>query len=290
MIWCNSKTDSTVWMREAFTGNCKSIILYTVFMVYFAPGFLQEKERFKMSETINKFMGAMESEVGFVIAVVVFVTFLFAISIFAQKKIVIEHTKTQKLTLTGIFAAIAAILMYVEIPLFFVPDFYKLDFSEIPVLIASFMMGPVAGVATEFLKIIIKLIIKPTSTAFVGEFANFMMGCSFIIPASIIYWKKKTRKHAVAGMAVGTAVMTFVGCFMNAFILLPAYAYIYGGIPVSVLIDKGSVVNPAISNMTTFILLAVSPLNIIKGALVSILVFLIYKPITRGIKAITKNR
>ena len=134
-----------------------------------------------MKETLNRFMNAMSSEVGFVIAVVVFIAVLFVIAVFSQKSVKTNMTKTQKLTMTGIFSALAAILMYVEIPLFFAPDFYNLDFSEIPVLISSFMMGPVAGVATEFLKILIKLIIKPTSTAFVGEFANFVVGCAFKI-------------------------------------------------------------------------------------------------------------
>lgn len=242
-----------------------------------------------MKETLNRFMNAMSSEVGFVIAVVVFIAVLFVIAIFSQKSVKTNMTKTQKLTMTGIFSALAAILMYVEIPLFFAPDFYKLDFSEIPVLISSFMMGPVAGVATEFLKILIKLIIKPTSTAFVGEFANFVVGCAFIIPTSIIYWRKKTRKNAVVGMGIGTLTMTVVGCFTNAFILLPAFAYLYGGMPVSALISAGSAVNPAINNMFTFIMLAVTPLNIIKGVSVGIIVFIIYKPITKGIKSIMRN-
>jgi riboflavin transporter len=242
-----------------------------------------------MKETLNRFMNAMSSEVGFVVAVVVFIAVLFVIAAISQRSVETNMNKTQKLTLTGIFSALAAVLMYVEIPLFFAPEFYKLDFSEIPVLIASFMMGPVAGVVTEFLKILIKIIIKPTSTAFVGEFANFVVGCAFVIPTSIIYWRRKTRKNALIGMSIGTVVMTLVGCFTNAFILLPAFAYLYGGMPVEQLIAAGTKVNPAINNMFTFILLAVTPLNILKGVLVSVLVFIIYKPITKGIKNIMRN-
>lgn len=199
-------------------------------------------------------------------------------------------SNTQRITLIGIFSALAAVLMYLEIPFFFAPpEAYRLDFSEVPVLISSFMLGPVEGVITECLKILIKLIIKPTSTAFVGEFANLVVGITFVLPASIIYKKKKTRKGALIGMTTGTLTMTVVGCFVNAFILLPAFAYLFGNVPVSEIIKLGTAVNPAITNMFTFIVLAVVPVNIVKGVLVSLVVFLIYKPVTKGIRSIIKQ-
>lgn len=199
-------------------------------------------------------------------------------------------SNTQRITLIGIFSALAAVLMYLEIPFFFAPpEAYKLDFSEVPVLISSFMLGPVEGIITECLKIVIKLIIKPTSTAFVGEFANLVVGITFVLPASIIYKKKKTRKGALIGMTAGTLTMTVVGCFVNAFILLPAFAYLFGNVPVSEIIKLGTAVNPAITNMFTFIVLAVVPVNIVKGVLVSLVTFLIYKPVTKGIRSIIKQ-
>lgn len=199
-------------------------------------------------------------------------------------------SNTQRITLIGIFSALAAVLMYLEIPFFFAPpEAYKLDFSEVPVLISSFMLGPVEGIITECLKIVIKLIIKPTSTAFVGEFANLVVGITFVLPASIIYKKKKTRKGALLGMTAGTLTMTVVGCFVNAFILLPAFAYLFGNVPVSEIIKLGTAVNPAITNMFTFIVLAVVPVNVVKGVLVSLVVFLIYKPVTKGIRSIIKQ-
>ena len=141
-------------------------------------------------------------------------------------------------------------------------------------------MGPTAAAISEVVKILIKLIIKPTSTAFVGEFANFVVGCAFVIPASIIYQRHKTRKRAVIGMASSTIISTLTGMFTNAFILLPAFASLYGGIPVEAIISMGTAVNSNISGMFTFILLAVTPLNLIKFAAVSAVVFLIYKKIS----------
>jgi len=182
------------------------------------------------------------------------------------------------------FSAVAGILMYFEFPLPFVPAFYKIDLSEVPILICSFMLGPVAGVAAEFTKIIIKLIIKPTTTAFVGELANFIIGCSFVIPAAIIYRRKKSKKSALIAMGIGIISMTVIGAFMNAFVLLPAFAVLYGGMPVSELIGMGTAVNSSITNMFTFIILAVVPLNLIKGLLTAVVTFLIYKRIGKLMK------
>ena len=195
-----------------------------------------------------------------------------------------EWHRTQKIALVGMFSALAGILMLFEIQLPLIPEFYKIDLSEIPALICSFMMGPVAGVATEFVKILVKLLLKGTSTAYVGEAANFIFGCAFIVPATNIYDIKKTKKRAKIALGSGTAIMTVIGAFGNAFVLLPVYAYLFGGIPVSALIEMGHQVNGAITNMFTFVMLAVVPLNLIKGLIVSVLTMLIYKKISRLIK------
>ena len=222
-------------------------------------------------ENLKKFISIMSEEAGYVIAILAFVAVLFVIAIVSEKVIQkddsMKISKTKKITLIGILAAAAGALMYFEIPMPFAPSFYGIDLSEVPVMISAFMLGPVAGVATEFVKIIVKLMIKPTSTAFIGEFANFIVGCTFVIPASIIYKIKKTKKMATIGLATGTVTMIVSGCFVNAFILLPAFARFYGGMPLSAIIDMGTKVNANITNMFTFIVLAVAPVNLIKGLL-----------------------
>ena len=98
----------------------------------------------------------------------------------------------------GMLAAIAVVLMLFEFPLpFIAPSFYELDLSEVPILIGAFALGPVAGVMAELVKILLNLAISGTDTAFVGEFANFVMGCAFVVPASLIYQAKKSRKNAL---------------------------------------------------------------------------------------------
>ncbi len=187
--------------------------------------------------------------------------------------------KIKDLSLISILAAMAVILMLIEIPLFFAPGFYKMDLSEIPVLIGTFLLGPVSGVVIEFVKILGNFLINGTSTAFVGEIANFFVGIAFCVPAGIIYKKIKNRKGAMLSLIIGTLSMTVVGGFLNAFVLLPVYS-IFMNIPIDSFIGMGSAVNPLVSNLPTLILFAVVPFNIIKGVLVSCIVFFIYKPIS----------
>ena len=134
----------------------------------------------------------------------------------------------RRVAFVAMFAAVAAVLMLFEIPLFFAPSFYKMDFSEIPVLLCSFYLGPVAGVVCELVKVLIKLLLKGTTTAFVGDFANFVVGCTLILPASVLYHAHRTRGYAIAGMALGTVCMTVFGSAFNAVYLLPRFAVMYG--------------------------------------------------------------
>lgn len=201
-------------------------------------------------------------------------------------------TQTQTLTNTksrigvrtivqvGMLAAIAAMLMLMfEIPLPFAPGFYKIDLSEVPVMIGTFTMGPVAGAIIELVKLVLKVILKGSETMGIGELANFLIGCGLCVPAGIIYKKMRSRKGAVIGMAVGTLFMTVVGCLVNAFVLLPVYAKLFE-MPIEALVGMGTAVNGWITNLSTFVVFAVAPFNLIKGVLVSLIVFLIYKRIS----------
>lgn len=181
------------------------------------------------------------------------------------------------ITTVGISAALAGLLMLIELPLVFLaPNFYKVDLSELPVLICTFYLGPVAGVLTEFLKILIKLLFKASSTAFVGELANFAVGCALVLPASMIYHFKRTRGTAILGLGVGTLVMTVFGSLFNAVYLLPAFAEMFH-MPLDALVGMGTEINSGITGVASFVLLAVAPLNLLKGLVVSLLTMLLYK-------------
>lgn len=188
------------------------------------------------------------------------------------------------MVMTAMLGAISMVLYLFDFPLWFAPSFYKIDFSEVPVMIGTFALGPAAGAMAELVKCLLKLVIKGTDTAFVGDIANFIIGCALVVPAGIIYKKNKSKKSAICGMAVGTLVLIVTGCLINAYVLLPTYGKAFG-MPIDALVGMGSAVNPAITNITTFVILAVAPFNLLKGVMVSVLTLILYKyvsPLLKG--------
>ena len=194
-----------------------------------------------------------------------------------------EKINARTIAQIGMLGAVALVLMLFEIPLPFAPSFYKIDFSEVPVLIGSFAMGPVAGVLIELVKILLKLLTIGSTTAGVGDVANFLIGFSFCLPAAFIYRKMHSKKGAIIGMAAGTIFMTLVGCFLNAYVLLPTYAKAFQ-MPIDALVAMGTAVNGHITSLFTFVAFAVAPFNLLKGILVSLVVALIYKKISPILK------
>lgn len=194
---------------------------------------------------------------------------------------------TRKIAVIGVFSAISAVLMVLEFPVPFAPFFYGLDFSELPALIGAFAYGPVAGVMIEFCKIVIKIFLKPTSTAFVGELANFVISCMLVLPASIIYLLKKSRKRAIIGTLTGTLLMTVFGTFFNAVYLIPKFAQMYG-MPLEAIVGLGTAIHPSIHDVTGLVIMCVAPLNLLKGAVVSLLTILVYKKLRPILKVSAK--
>ena len=193
----------------------------------------------------------------------------------------VQRTRTRTITQVAMLGAVAGVLMNFEFPIpFLAPSVYQLDFSESPVLIGSFAMGPLAGVMIELVKILVHLVTKGTITAGVGDLANFLFGCAYVIPAGLIYrfHYVKSRKHAVVGMAVGTVLTTILACFMNAFVLLPAYGKAFG-MPIESFIEMGAAVHSSVDGMLGFVAMIIVPFNLFKYTLTSIIVFFIYKRI-----------
>lgn len=184
----------------------------------------------------------------------------------------------RNLAIMGMMAALAAVLMFFDFPIPFIAlNFYKLDFSEIPILIGAFMLGPVAGIVIELVKNLLNILLSGSSTGAVGEFANFCVGCALVVPASFFYQRHKSRKNALIGLAVGTVVMTIASIVLNALVMLPFYSSM---MPLENIIAAGAAINPAVSNVWTFCLLTVAPFNLVKAILVSLITMLIYKKIS----------
>jgi len=197
-------------------------------------------------------------------------------------------TVARRVSIIGICAAIAAVLHILDFPLIFLaPEFYKLDFSELPVMLCGFYLGPSATVACEAVKILLKLLLKGTSTAYVGDFANFVVGCSFALPAAIWYHAHKSRHSALIGLIAGTVVMTVLGSAFNAVYLLPKFAQLYG-MPLETIVSLGTKIHSGIHNVSTFVLMCVAPLNLVKGAMISVLTMLLYKRVARPLFGISR--
>lgn len=241
---------------------------------------------------MSKLLESVASNAAYVLSFFGIIVALFVVAFLVEKLIQKKNGvsepifTTRKIVVIGMFSALSAVLMLFEIPMPFAPSFYKLDFSELPIMIGTFAYGPAAGVMMEFIKILLKLVMKGTSTAFIGELANFSVGCSLVLTASIIYSIKKTKKMAVVSCIAGTLVLTVFGTAFNAVYLLPAFAAYYG-MPMSVLIDMGAKVNPLVKDgsVVSMVIACVAPLNLIKGASVSVITLLIYKPLSPILKA-----
>jgi len=189
------------------------------------------------------------------------------------------HLSVRNMCIIAALSALAAVVMLFEIPLWFAPSFYEIDLSEVIVLIGAFSLGPIAGIVIEALKVVINTLFNGTTTGYIGELSNFVVGCTFILPASIIYHLKKTRKTALIGLIIGTITLTVVGSLMNYYVLLPVYSRFYGA-PIEAFIEKGTEKNRLIKDLKSFVLLATAPFNFVKGILSSAITFLIYKKIS----------
>ncbi|MDO4415063.1 MAG: ECF transporter S component [Erysipelotrichaceae bacterium] len=190
---------------------------------------------------------------------------------------------TKNMAKIAILSAVSAVLMLLEFPLPIAPSFYKMDFSEVGVLIGGFALGPTAAIVIEALKILIKFLLKGSFTMGVGELSNFIIGCAMCVPAAMIYKKEKTRKNALIGLCVGTVCMTVIGVVMNYFVAIPAYVAI-AHYPLDVIISMGAAIFPFIKNTFQLVIACVTPFNLIKGVLVSIVTCLLYKHVSPLLK------
>ena len=189
---------------------------------------------------------------------------------------------TRKIAVIGIMSSIAAVLMLFEIPLWFAPGFYKLDFSELPILLCAFAYGPVAGVVAEAVKILVNLVLDGTTTAFVGELANFVVGSIFVLTATSIYHIKKNKTMAIVACVVAVIVLTVAGSAMNGFYMIPKFAEMF--MPLDAIIGMGTEKNGNVNSIWTLVFFCVVPFNLLKGVLVSAITILLYRPLRPVLK------
>lgn len=184
---------------------------------------------------------------------------------------------TQKLIYTGMLAALAGVLMSLEFSVPLMPLFYKVDLSDVPSVMALFLMGPASAAWVEIIKILIKLITVGTNSFYVGELSNLIGVALFVVPLWLIYRKTgQNRKAAVWSLSASVVIRTAFACFVNAFITLPLYAAAMG-VSLDEVVRMVAAVNPAITNLTTFIILATIPFNILKLGINYLIGYLLYE-------------
>ena len=191
-----------------------------------------------------------------------------------------SRNRTHKLTVTAMLSAVAFILMFIESPIpALIPSFVKLDISDLPELLAAFSLGPVYGVAVTFLKNLLHIVFKGTSSAYVGELCNFLLGAVFSLVAGFIYQRKKSRKSALIGAIIGAVLMAIVSVPMNYYVVYPAYVVCYG-MPLEAIIGMYQAILPSADSLIKCLTIFNMPFTFCKGMLDVLLCFLIYKPLS----------
>ena len=196
-----------------------------------------------------------------------------------------QVSSTRKMVFIGVLGAVSFVLMMINFSLPFAPAFLKFDIAELPALFAGFFMGPAAGFVVIIVKILLKLVIQGTDTAFVGEFSNLAGSAVFVLIAAFIYKKNRTKKGAVIGMLASSIAVSVLFIFINAYVMFPLYSELYG-MPMEAIIGMGSDINPAIRDMTTMMLFSVFPFNLFKHIVTSLLTFLVYKRVGAALRRI----
>jgi riboflavin transporter len=191
---------------------------------------------------------------------------------------------TRRLATIAILGALGGILMIFEFPLPFAPAFMGVDFSDTPIMLASMTMGPIAGVATSAVKIFIKLLIKPTSTQYIGELSNLFLSMVIAITVGLIYQRFHNKKGMKIGVMATIVTMSTAALFSNAYVIYPLYAKLLN-FPAELIIDMTTKINFLVHDYFTLMIFMVVPFNLVKQSLVAILSLFLFErihPILEG--------
>ncbi|MCL2773065.1 MAG: ECF transporter S component [Oscillospiraceae bacterium] len=207
-----------------------------------------------------------------------------------DSKLKSKNTMVRTVAVAGIMSAAAVGLMYLEFPISILfPSFLKFDFSDLPALIAAFAIGPVYGVVVEAIKNILHM--PASTTQFVGELANFLVGGIFVFSAGIIYKYRPTRKTALVSMAAGTVIMSLCAAVLNYFFIFPFYANLYIADPtmtlsakLDIIVGMFTAIMPFVKNLFQVMCFSIIPFNLLKGIVISVITFFVYKKISTVLK------
>ncbi len=180
-----------------------------------------------------------------------------------KEELRLQTTKSQssnllKLIILALLGTISLVLLFINFPLPFLPPYLKIDFSEVPALIAALLFTPMAGIIVEAIKNLLYLIFTGAGDP-IGVVANFIAGVLFVVPVSMLYHKFKGNKSLVSGLATGTVVMALGMSVLNYFVILPAYSWFMGWETMSSTVKLSTVI------------VGVLPFNVVKGIILAVL-------------------
>lgn len=189
--------------------------------------------------------------------------------------------RVRKLTVTAMLAAVATVLMFISFNVPLMPSFIKLDFSELPALLAAFAFGPLSGAAVCLVKNLVNLLF--TTTGGVGELSNFLLGACFVLPAGLIYKLHKGRRSALIGSLIGAAAMAVVSVFSNYFVVYPIYTAF---MPMETILGMYRAINPNVQTLWDALIWFNMPFTFVKGLCSVAIAFVIYKPLSPILKGL----
>lgn len=192
----------------------------------------------------------------------------------------------RRMVTLALLSVISFLIMYIAFPLPLFPQFLTIDFSDVPAIIGALLFGPLAGLIIEGMKNILHYLIVGSATGVpVGELANFFAGTIFIYASTWIYYRTKSVKGLIFGLALGTLLMTIIMSVANYYIIFPSYAF-FLHFPIAKAVAIASAANKHITDLYSLIVYGIAPFNIIKGVFITLLLIPLYARLKPYLKTI----
>ena len=204
-----------------------------------------------------------------------------------EKKKELENSrmKVKKIAFIGLMGAVSAVLMLLRFPIPFMPPFLSFDLSGVMEMMGGLMFGPLEALCIIVVKILLQLVMQGSMSLGTGELQNFILSSAYVLPAVLIYYRKKTKKSAIVGMAVSSIIVAVVAVITNLYLIIPFYVKLFG-MSMDDIISMCSAVNPAMKDTMSLVIFGLVPFNLIKYGATSVVTFIIYKRLSGVIRGI----
>ena len=195
-----------------------------------------------------------------------------------------SRRKIKEIAFIGVLGAASAVMMLFRFPIPFLPPFLSFDLSGVMEMLGGYMFGPMAAFFVILVKIMVQLSMQGSLSFGTGELQSLMLSCAYVLPAVILYQRKKTKRMAITGMAVSTLLVSGVAVLTNLYLIIPFYAKL-SGMTMADFVAMCTAVNPAVRNAAGMVILGIVPFNLIKYSATSVVTFLVYKRLSKFIRA-----